>query len=94
MASRNSILSINTVVIIVIQRLHILRTRHLRGLNIWLPPVRTKLRVVSSHQSVAVSPSIFVRRRRQVPFMGAQDRMGLVHICGKDERHGGRKRPR
>lgn len=84
MASRDTILSMITVVIIIVQRLHILRTRHLRGLHIWLPPVRTKLRFVCSHQSVAVVPSILVWGRCRVPFMGAQDRIG-VNIRGKDE---------
>lgn len=59
MASRDTILSMISVVIIIVQRLHILRTRHLRGLHIWLFPVRTKLWCVCSHQSVAVVPYIF-----------------------------------
>lgn len=83
-ASRNTVLSMITVVVIIIQRLHILRTRHLRGLHNRLPPVRTKLRFVSSHQSVAVVPSIFVLGDVEYHLWGAQDRIG-VHICGKDE---------
>lgn len=60
MASRNTILSAITVVMFIIQRLHILRTLHLRGLHIWLPPVRTKLRFVPSHQSVLVVSFNFI----------------------------------
>lgn len=83
-ASRDTILSVITVVIIIVHWLHILRARHLRGLHIWLPPVRAKLRFVCSHQSVAVVPSILVLERRRVPFKGAQDRI-RGYICGKDE---------
>lgn len=84
MASRDMILSMITVVIIIVQRLHLLRTRHLRGLHIWLPPVRTKLRFVCSHQSVAVVPSVLVLGDVEYHSWEHKIEYG-VNICGKDE---------
>lgn len=52
-------LNMITFVITSVQRFHVLRTRHLRGLHIRLHPVRTKLRPVSFYQPVAVVLSIF-----------------------------------
>lgn len=56
-ASRDRSLRISWPFSFIVQRLHIHRTRHLRGLHIWVT-VRTKLRFLSCRHSVAGAPSI------------------------------------